>query len=155
MGKAHRPAGRTTGLARTENWFAVRRGDCGARPHNQWLALALTRRLKKKKKNEQVKTDEQEETVEITVGFIESVHHSKHPSRLFASSSYEAMLVDEATYVCCKGFHAINIRAIGYHNMMIRHLIAKWPGSTLMLLSLKQGRILVKCHIYFKAFPTK
>lgn len=33
----------------------------------------------------------------------------------------------EATYVCHKGYQAINIQAIGDHNMMVRHLIAKWP----------------------------
>ena len=37
---------------------------------------------------------------------------------------------DEATYVCRKGYHAINIQAIGDHNMLIRHLVAKWPGSS-------------------------
>lgn len=36
---------------------------------------------------------------------------------------------DEVAYVCRKGYHAINIQAIGDHNMIIRHLIAKWPGS--------------------------
>lgn len=95
----------------------------------------------------------QHPTVSLYVGSSGPGYTANSGWRLF--SSYEAMLVDEGTYVCCKEFHAINIQAIGYHNMMIRHLIAKWPGSTLMLLSLKQGRILVKCHMYFKAFPTK
>ncbi|KAL2102384.1 hypothetical protein ACEWY4_001552 [Coilia grayii] len=41
----------------------------------------------------------------------------------------KAPSVDEVAYVCRKGYHAVNIQAIGDHNMIIRHLIAKWPGS--------------------------
>ncbi|KAL2085779.1 hypothetical protein ACEWY4_019099 [Coilia grayii] len=35
----------------------------------------------------------------------------------------------EPAYVCRKGYHAINVQAIGDQNMVIRHLVAKWPGS--------------------------
>ncbi|XP_041961997.1 putative nuclease HARBI1 isoform X2 [Alosa sapidissima] len=35
----------------------------------------------------------------------------------------------EPAYVCRKGYHAINVQAIGDQNMVIRHLLAKWPGS--------------------------
>lgn len=37
---------------------------------------------------------------------------------------------DEPAFVSRKGFHAINVQAIGDQNMVIRHLVAKWPGST-------------------------
>ena len=36
----------------------------------------------------------------------------------------------EPAYVCRKGYHAINVQAIGDQNMVTRHLLAKWPGST-------------------------
>lgn len=36
----------------------------------------------------------------------------------------------EPAFVCRKGYHAINVQAVGDHNMIIRHLVAKWPGST-------------------------
>lgn len=35
----------------------------------------------------------------------------------------------EPAYVCCQGYRAINVQAIGDQNMVIRHLVAKWPGS--------------------------
>lgn len=35
----------------------------------------------------------------------------------------------ETAYVCHKKYHALNIQAIGDHNMVIRHLVSKWPGS--------------------------
>lgn len=41
----------------------------------------------------------------------------------------KAPAVDEGAYVCRKPYHAINVQAVGDHNMMIRHLVARWPGS--------------------------
>lgn len=41
----------------------------------------------------------------------------------------KAPIVDERAYVCRKGFHAINVQAVGDHRMVIRHLVARWPGS--------------------------
>lgn len=37
---------------------------------------------------------------------------------------------DEEACVCRKGFHAFNVQAIGDHNMIIRHLVARLPGAT-------------------------
>ena len=36
----------------------------------------------------------------------------------------------EPAYVCLKGYHAINVQAIGDQIMVRRHLLAKWPEST-------------------------
>ncbi len=37
---------------------------------------------------------------------------------------------DEAPYVIRKGFHALNVQTIGDHNMIMSHLVARWPEST-------------------------
>ncbi|KAM4565920.1 putative nuclease HARBI1 [Odontesthes bonariensis] len=36
----------------------------------------------------------------------------------------KAPVVDEGAYVCRKGFHAINVQAVGDHRVIIRHLVA-------------------------------
>ena len=38
--------------------------------------------------------------------------------------------VDEAQYVCRKGYHSINVQAVCDHKCKFIHVSAKWPGST-------------------------